>query len=584
LIALDGGLPGEPVAAGYDPFPGSLHINDSGIQLDMQKQSEMPPGIIEVDGYEEEGTADGQAYAVRQFLAPWSLSDQFMEWCLGVEWNSFHPSITGTFPLQLSGSVAQPPFAYGGGLPGAFAADGQPYGTIPGQGSISPGVLVRVPPAQHPVKPWLYCSACNLVKGESVWTSRDDVTVLPFNPATYGIWDTGLYDTPAQHPSVDLTAAVQAVLQQITTLSSQITQLTTFPLSAPPATLLAVFALLYPSQPPGIINVPNVEFSQWQDLIAATSQAQIQFYAQQTYPSNEGSPLPVPGVAVRYLIGVQNLQQQLQAARISLQAVRTEQAAILTAALPRVVVPMIQFQQPSPLTGGQPFGDGLARFRVTYKPRRYRVRSDLNMIVLQQTIPPNIGGGGPGTLTVTELQRFVERRRTWTVKSYTLPTQAGANGLQFVGTNPVAYVQTQGLLALEEWTYIWHNVPDVPALAIAACIGKINNAPFDFLNVNLPPSINQLHAPQTMLCMNPEVEEIEPNCRGRVRHKITYKFIKNPNGWNTFPQANGTFAPATFGGAAPDLVNATNLLYKFAPFDVLFTQPGPIAYNTPGIG
>jgi hypothetical protein len=633
---------GLTVAAGYDPFPGQLHINDSGIQLDPEKQAAMPSGVGEIEEYEQQVDFESGENAIRTFLVPWSQADAFEEWVMGVEWNAATSSSAPTTPLA-------PPTVYGGGYPGqgsaaqaqltqelqgnlvlaqqsvaaaqqaynaaeaALLASNLPQGSPAYQALVNQvtaaenaltaaqaqetiaqnalsqpalsGVLVRVPPAQHPLKPWLYAVSCNFEKGLSVHTPRTDVTVLPFNPATYTLWDTGLYTTPANHPNVDATPAVAAALATISSLVAQITQLTSLPLNANAATLQAVFTLLYPAIQPGnfnagVINVPNVEFQQWTDLVNATSQQQIGFYAQQTYASQVGSPLPVPGVAVRYQMGVQALQQQLAAARINLQAVRTQQATALTAALPRVVVPMIQFQQPSQSTGGQPFSDGLAKCRVAYRPRNYRVRSNLNMAALQAAMPPLGVGGVPGTTTVTELQRNVERRRTWTVKSFQLPNN---HTLYYVGTPVQVPVGVQGLLPLEEWTYIWHDVPDVPAIAIAGCIGKVNIVPFDFINVNVPPLIN-LHAPQTMLCMNPEVEEIEPNCRGRVRHKITYKFIKNPKGWNNFVNAQGAFVPATFGGGAPDNVGGTNLFYKLVDMNQLFAQPAPVAYVTPQIG
>ena len=74
--------------------------------------------------------------------------------------------------------------------------------------------------------------------------------------------------------------------------------------------------------------------------------------------------------------------------------------------------------------------------------------------------------------------------------------------------------------------------------------------------------------------------EEERTTRGRVRWKITYKFLFNPKGWNNFPSSQDRqYYLATFGGGVDD-----PRIFESADFDSLFEVPLPVDYQNIGYG
>ncbi len=600
--------------AGYDPFPGSLFVNDSGIQLDIEKYAQMPSGVEELEDYKEEWNAEGTHYSSRLFKVPWSTRRVFAEWCLGYEFNSFLYGGDINYPFWTAG-----PNSPGGGYSGAAAANsnaaqanaaaaaalqaynaalvgGADAGTIAGllqslntanaiAANTSPniGYLVRIPPAQDPEEPWKYAVSCELQKGISIWTDRTDATVRKFDAsAPYAAWDTDLYNGPAQHPDVEADGGVIQARANVLSLNSQVNQLTTLPLTASPGAVVALSGLLYPNVPPGVVNVPAAEFQQWTALINAPSMAEIVRLATGSTPaaSTVATP-PEPGgnaaPAARYLAAVAKLSQQLGAARQALVALRITVAAELTANLPRVVVPKIRFVQPDKSTGGRPFADGYALYRVTYRPLPWTVRGEqaLSQLMAQWAASPP--GSRPGA---REMERSIERRVTWAVKSFQIPQGPQSQFVFIEGPSTLLPVPTPGqrLVSMAEIRMTWHNVPDIPVTQILACLGRINRAPFDG-------ALGQLQWPaDTLLCQMPEIERRPRNIRGRVTHKITYVFAYNPNTWNKFPDGLGNFYGARFSTPGANPQNELDLLYKHGDFDQLFQQPMPRAYQVSGVG
>src|SRR5580658_9032800 len=79
---------GDQAGGGYLAFPGTLWVNESGIQLDPEKELARPQGIEEIDGYGE-SSRDGRYEAYRTFWVPWSIRKAFLDWAMGYGVTSF---------------------------------------------------------------------------------------------------------------------------------------------------------------------------------------------------------------------------------------------------------------------------------------------------------------------------------------------------------------------------------------------------------------------------------------------------------------------------------------------------------------
>ena len=241
----------------------------------------------------------------------------------------------------------------------------------------------------------------------------------------------------------------------------------------------------------------------------------------------------------------------------------------------RTVVPVLAYANRDNSTSAPQWGastqfsgDGLAKMKVHFKSLPFEVRSDAMMA--QTTV-----------YTQGEMERYVERQPTMALKSFQIqPTQQ----LAFVWPGvpaAVQYVPSPGTMPfpVEELTYVWHDVPDVPYLAIDSCMGRINVGPFDGAY-----GYNQ-KAPGTCMLIGASRERTPRNCIGHVMWRIRYKFLYQSNGWNSFPNAYGAFLPATFGGAPPsDAVNVFKIPSNGLDFNALFKVPTPTFYQTPGYG
>jgi hypothetical protein len=221
------------------------------------------------------------------------------------------------------------------------------------------------------------------------------------------------------------------------------------------------------------------------------------------------------------------------------------------------------------------FSEGMAKYRVTFTPRLYEVRSDDDLASLS-----------PGTAQ-TELNRFVTRKEQFAIEAVPLAKIAAGQGdfttlppLQFITTtwkakNGIsATIPEAGVrqLPTAQLTYIWHDVPDLPRTGFAQCVGRVNKADFD--GVGGAP----IYPAGTLLCQ-PWTTERSVNVCGRPTHQITYRFLFRPQGWNFFLAADGNFYEASFGG----LVGAKQV-YDSADFSLLFQVPPPVTYLYPPDG
>jgi hypothetical protein len=199
------------------------------------------------------------------------------------------------------------------------------------------------------------------------------------------------------------------------------------------------------------------------------------------------------------------------------------------------------------------YGDGYARFRVTYRDLRYEVLSDAQLSALAPTLPPG---------TAPETMRFVERNYNYATKTQDLPLDTAKN-LVFV-EGPVGIINkpvNQGVLLIRPLLSVemtWKSVPRVPWDAITDCIGHVNSLPFD-LGSN---EYYQMAVPEQAYCMAPKAKWY----RDKTGHKVwdvQYTFnVYTTTTWNAFPAIDGLYHTARF----PDGTG----LYKQADFNTLF--------------
>ena len=120
---------------------------------------------------------------------------------------------------------------------------------------------------------------------------------------------------------------------------------------------------------------------------------------------------------------------------------------------------------------------------------------------------------------------------------------------------------------MQEHTYTWHQVPTIPQTGIDACVGKVNDGVFDTIRVGVFTGF----ARGTLLCMAPQVSPLQRSVTGQETYTITYKFLYQTHGHNSFPrqQANTIiYETATIGGAA-----GAGRLYAEVDFNLLFRLP-----------
>lgn len=507
-----------------------------------------------MEPYSEVWRSDGNSQALRTFDVPWAICKPFVDWVLGYAVNTVADpgSDTGSGYTRVPFGQETIPYPEGGG-----------YSNLANIFGATAGKLSRIIPSQHPLFPWLYAVECELEHGMGAINSRRDVTVL-LNAAglPFMDWDTGGYARGAAPPiDVDADGEVIRTRARLVTLLNRQTSFTIFPLrgivNQHPAGEDFFAALGYGAGP-----VPDAELVFYNQLIDAPSLVGIQNLAQ-------GGNV----VAARFLAALTDLELQIVQAQNNIAtAVKNAEDVAAT----RLVVPMIAYvtKPGSALAAPESYSmppeyteDGLARFRVTYRPLPYEVRTDRQMAQADW-------------LSKGELERYVQREVNYSLKAFQVPAgQLKFYEGPFVGTA----VPAPGSIpfGIQELLYTWHDVPDVPENAIADCEGKVNANAFD----------GAFGAPtypaQTLLCQAPKKFRIPRNVRGRVTWRIVYSFLYQPFGWNKFPGGTGGnnfgFYGATIGGAAP-AADGSNLIYKLADFASLFTQPVPIDYQVQGRG
>lgn len=192
--------------------------------------------------------------------------------------------------------------------------------------------------------------------------------------------------------------------------------------------------------------------------------------------------------------------------------------------------------------------DGMLDYEVIYTPRDYEIRND--------TDSADYGGG--------ELNRYVVRDKDYSIQSFPVPLgqvffTEGPNE----GTAIPAFGQNL-LFPREALVYRWLDVPDEPILAIKACMGKVNESPFDGLSGALT------YDAQTLLCLAPKRRR-KRSKTGRVCWEVTYNLLFQPQTWNKFPDATGAFYEALYGDDTP--------VYQPVDFDQLFKVPDPVSYQ-----
>ncbi|MES2342329.1 MAG: hypothetical protein V4597_11670 [Pseudomonadota bacterium] len=242
----------------------------------------------------------------------------------------------------------------------------------------------------------------------------------------------------------------------------------------------------------------------------------------------------------------------------------------------RIVLPMIAYHD---TVNDFP---GYGRYAVTYSARDYELRSDAE-VQLQAS---------------GELSRYVSR--FWTYSALMLPLGSLTSQLYYGGdlakaatvidpkdkkVPPTDKVTLAGqnvpepgakIIPMQQLTYKWHQVPDVPEAAIDNCVGHVNGATFD----GAPGA--RAYPPGTLLCHPPQRERTPRSIVGRISWTITYRFDYRAQGWNFFPAADGQYYLAGFYNDRNDAVLGKvpdHLLYEGADFNALFKPPPPVKYQ-----
>jgi hypothetical protein len=144
-------VPPAPIPQGSQTW---LPADHSGIAYDFTKLETMPDTLYEADGYKEEVGANGWE-VTRVYQCAWSDVARAMQWLYGYS----------TLPDQDAANLS------------TIGPNGQTViAQIPPNGGAgrlvimsSTGSINRVPPAQDPYRPYLYCDHVELVEGQGAW-------------------------------------------------------------------------------------------------------------------------------------------------------------------------------------------------------------------------------------------------------------------------------------------------------------------------------------------------------------------------------------------------------------------------------
>jgi hypothetical protein len=207
--------------------------------------------------------------------------------------------------------------------------------------------------------------------------------------------------------------------------------------------------------------------------------------------------------------------------------------------------------------------DGFGIYEVQYASRNYEIRSDAELAAMNSVA------------STPELERFVERKISSAVTSLSL---RGKPLFLQTSTGPARIPDDSGnfiLVHVEAHILSWHEVPDFPADALTACVGRVNSVPFGGAKGQ------KLFPAGTLLCQAPLSIVRYRHTTGRVYWRIEYSMLEKQNtnpalpnqvlGWNAFADANGAYWPAQFSDATT--------VYKPADLNTLFRAPAGVTYQ-----
>lgn len=195
-----------------------------------------------------------------------------------------------------------------------------------------------------------------------------------------------------------------------------------------------------------------------------------------------------------------------------------------------------------------------ARVKLTFQALDFDVRTDRQADALGQG----------------ELSRCVTRDRTYSMDAIPLPRASiyfdDASAPASINGQLIPENSGRLLLPRLQLRYVWHDVPDIPDVAIEECTGKVNAVDFDGARGG------RVYPPRTLLCLPPQTARYRAR-NGRVVHRITYLLLYQKQGWHKFPAANGQF----YGVRISD--TGSRDVFGLADFNQLFTQPAPLVYQ-----
>ncbi len=201
--------------------------------------------------------------------------------------------------------------------------------------------------------------------------------------------------------------------------------------------------------------------------------------------------------------------------------------------------------------------DGLALMRLTFRPRRYIVRSDKQLAAVD---------------AANELARYVERGKVSALQSLPLPTGAA---IFLDGPHNQTAIPTAGqflLMPTDNLTYCWKEVPSPPWDAFKSCLGAVNANPFDSYALTGSP-----YPAGTLLCVAPHQRwEVHRQTTGLFCWDVYYTLLYRPQGWNSYPDADGKFYPV---GYATKVNDVNKPIYPSADFDDLFRPGVPVQWD-----
>lgn len=180
----------------------------------------------------------------------------------------------------------------------------------------------------------------------------------------------------------------------------------------------------------------------------------------------------------------------------------------------------------------------LVRLRYTNVP--YEVRTDNDNEGLAGSFP--------------EGNRYLQREKTYGMRA--VPVDRGV--LKFIegppGINDRDVPDTSGQILFPglHLRYTWHEVPEIPEAAIAACVGRVNRDTWD--GCKGWPS----YGPEQVLFYPPEVTRYRSST-GRIYWRIVIVAAVQPRtgGWNAFAAANGEFYNARYRSSAGAISGST---------------------------